>query len=409
MTAGPVRLGLGANWRQFALLVAVTAFVGAMVGLERSILPAIAEREFGITSKAAAVSFIATFSVAKAVANLIAGSLSEEFSRRKVLIAGWLLGLPVPFMLIYAPTWGWVIGANALLGLNQGLAWSMTLNMKADLVGPSRRGLALGFNEAAGYLGLAAAAFLTGVLAQEYGLRPEPFYLGIAFAAVGLGLSVLFARDTKPLVAIEAGGKGEARPEAPRLGRSFADVTWRRPHLFSVAQAGLVKNLNDGLAWGIFPIFFATKGVELDRIAALAAIYPLVWGTLQLATGWASDLVGRKPLIVGGMVLQGLAISAVGVVNSFTGWTAAVSLLGAGTAMVYPTLQAAIGDAVAPGERAMALGVYRFWRDVGAMVGALVAGSLADSFGFGAAIQSVAALTAGSGVLAGLMMRGRRR
>lgn len=394
-----IALGLRENWRQFALLVAVNAFVGGMVGLERSILPAIAENEFGITSKTAAVSFVATFSLAKAVANLFAGSLSQRFTRRKVLIVGWLIGLPVPFILIWAPGWGWVIGANVLLGINQGLAWSMTVNMKVDLVGPRRRGVALGFNEAAGYLALAAVAFLTGVIAQRYGLRPEPFYLGIAFAAFGLGLSVLFVRDTAPFVSLETAGRPGASSPPPSLWRSFADTTWRRSHLFGITQAGLVKNLNDGLAWGIFPLYFASRGLELDRIAVLAALYPLVWATLQLVTGWASDLTGRKPLIVVGMMLQGVAISVVALVGSFNGWAVAVSLLGVGTALVYPTLQAAIGDAVSPEERATSLGVYRFWRDAGAIAGALAAGALADLFGFQVAIQSVAVLTVASGAL----------
>ena len=323
----PVALGLRRNWRQFTLLVAVNVFVGGMVGLERSILPVLAEEEFGVTSTMAAVSF----------------------TRRRVLISGWLLGLPVPVMLIWAPSWGWVIGANVLLGLNQGLAWSMTVNMKVDLVGPLRRGLALGINEAAGYLAVAAAAFMAGVIAEEYGLRPGPFYLGIGFAAAGLGLSVLLVRDTAPFVALESFGPGTAPAPPPSMKRSFADVTWRKPYLFGVAQAGLVKNLNDGLAWGIFPLFFFARGLDLERIATLTAIYPMVWGILQLGTGWASDLMGRKPLIVLGMVLQGAAISLTGAVDSFGGWVVAMSLLGLGTALVYPTLLAAIGDAVARG------------------------------------------------------------
>ena len=401
-----IALGLRANWRQFALLVAVNAFVGGMIGLERSILPVLAEAEFGIASKTAAVSFIATFGFAKAVTNLFAGHLSERFRRRNVLIAGWLFGLPVPFILIWAPSWGWVIAANVLLGVNQGLAWSMTVNMKLDVVGPRQRGLALGFNEAAGYLALAAAAFLTGVIAERYGLRPEPFYLGIVFAAGGLALSALFVRDTAPFVALESAGRSDRPPSS--LRRSFAETTWRRPHLFGVSQAGLVNNLNDGLAWGIFPLFFVSRGLELDRVATLAAVYPLVWGSLQLATGWASDLVGRRPLIVGGMLLQGVAISVVGVSGSFGVWLAAAMLLGVGTALVYPTLLAAIGDAVAPGERATSLGVYRFWRDAGFIAGALGAGALADLFGFEVAIQAVAALTAASGILAATTLRASR-
>src|SRR3990170_7957783 len=289
------QLGLGANWRQFALLVAVNAFVGGMVGLERTTLPLLAEADFGITSTTAAVSFIASFGLAKAVTTLFAGHLSGRFSRRSLLIAGWLLGLPVPLILIWAQSWTLVIGANLLLGVNQGLAWSMTVNMKVDLVGPRRRGLALGLNEAAGYLAVAAAAFLTGVIAERAGLRPEPFYLGIAFAACGLALSTLFVRDTAPFVALESNGHPD-EPRALSLTRSFAETTWRRPQLFGISQAGFVNNLNDGLAWGIFPLLFASKGLDLDRVALLAAAYPFVWGSLQLVTGWASDLVGRRPV-----------------------------------------------------------------------------------------------------------------
>lgn len=404
----PVSLGLKENWQQFALLVAVTAFVGGMVGLERSILPLLAEEEFGIASKMAAVSFIATFGLAKAVSNLFAGNLSQRFTRRNVLITGWLFGLPVPLILIWAPSWGWVIAANVLLGVNQGLAWSMTVNMKVDLAGPRRRGLALGFNEAAGYLAVAAAAFMTGVIAEQYGIRPEPFYMGIGFAALGLGISVLLVRDTAAFVAMEAASRPPDSAGAPSLKRSFADATWRKPQLFGVSQAGFVKNLNDGMAWGIFPLFFASRGLELDRIATLAAVYPMVWGVLQLGTGWASDHVGRKPFIVMGMVLQGIAISIVGAADTFGWWLAGASLLGVGTALVYPTLLAAIGDAVAPEERATSLGVYRFWRDSGAVAGALGAGALADMFGFGVAIQSVAVLTVASGVMAATTMRTTR-
>jgi MFS family permease len=394
-----IALGLRANWRQFALLVAVNAFVGGMIGLERSILPVLADAEFGIASKTAAVSFIATFGFAKAVSNLFAGRLSERFTRRRVLIAGWLFALPVPFLLIWAPSWGWVIGANVLLGLNQGLAWSMTVNMKVDLAGPKSRGLALGLNEAAGYLAVAAAAYLTGVIAEHYGLRPEPFYMGIGFAAGGLALSALFVRDTAPFVALESAGRADGSP-ATSLARSFAETTWRSSHLFGISQAGFVNNLNDALAWGIFPLFFVSRGLDLERVGVLAAAYPLVWGSLQLATGWASDHLGRWPIIVSGMLTQGAAISLAGFGDSFGVWLAAVVLLGAGTALVYPTLLAAIGDAVHPEERATSLGVYRFWRDAGAMAGALAAGALADLFGFEVAIQLVAALTAASGVVA---------
>jgi MFS family permease len=390
-------LGLGPNWRQFALLVAVNAFVGGMVGLERSVLPLLARDEFGVSSATAAVSFVATFGVAKALTNLFAGHLSERFGRRNLLILGWLLGLPVPFVIILAPSWGWVIAANLLLGLNQGLAWSMTVNMKMDLAGPERRGLALGLNEAAGYLAVAGAAFLSGIIADSYGLRPEPFYLGIGFASCGLALSVLLVRDTKEFVALEGGHR-----EEPARGflDGLADSSWRDRRLFGLNQAGFVNNLNDALAWGIFPLYFASRGLSLDRIAILAGLYPLLWGVLQLFTGWLSDVAGRKPLIVSGMLAQGAAISLVALTGEFGGWLAAVSLLGVGTAMVYPTLLAAIGDTVHPARRASLVGVYRFWRDGGAAVGAITAGVIADAFGFKTAIQCVAILTVMSGVVA---------
>ncbi|MCH8349194.1 MAG: MFS transporter [Chloroflexi bacterium] len=403
-----VTLSLGDNWRQFTLLVTVNLFVGGMIGMERSILPGLAEAEFGITSKTAIVSFIATFGLAKAVTNLFAGNLAQRVTRRRILISGWLFAIPVPLMLIWAPSWGWVIAANVLLGINQGLTWSMTVNMKMDLVGPRWRGVALGFNEAAGYLSLAAVAFLTGVIAEAYGLRPEPFYLGIGIAATGLAFSVLLVRDTAPYLALENASRPGATSVPSSLKGAFADVTWRKPYLFGITQAGLVKNLNDGVAWGIFPLYFASQGLELNRIATLVAVYPLAWGALQLATGWASDLLGRKPLIVIGMALQGAAISMTAAFDSFPVWIATMSLLGLGTALVYPTLQAAISDAVPAIDRATALGVYRFWRDSGFIFGAFLAGALADLFGFSVAIQFVAALTVASGVVAQFTVRGKR-
>jgi MFS family permease len=376
-----------------------------MVGLERSVLPLLARDEFGIASNTVAVSFIATFGLAKALSNLYAGNLSERFTRRRVLIAGWLFGLPVPIVIIFAPAWGWIIAANALLGVNQGLAWSMTVNMKVDIVGRQRRGLALGLNEAAGYLSVAAAAFLAGVIADSQGLRPAPFYLGIAFASIGLALSVLFIRDTAAFVRVEAGHHASSQPERASLRRSFAEATWRRPYLFGASQAGFVNNLNDGLAWGIFPLFFVSRGLDLNRVAVLAALYPLVWGAAQMGTGWASDAVGRVPMITAGMLLQAAAISLAGWTTTYSLWLTTVALLGLGTAMVYPTLLAAIGDAVHPFERATTMGVYRFWRDAGAMTGALLGGILADLFGFGLAIQVVAALTFSSGLFAASAMR----
>lgn len=401
-------LGLSANWRQFALLVAVNAFVGGMVGLERSILPLLAQEEFSIASNTAAVSFIATFGLAKALANLLAGRLSERFSRKGVLVAGWLFGLPVPLLLIWAPAWGWVVGANVLLGINQGLAWSMTVNMKVDLVGPRRRGLALGLNEAAGYLAVGAAAFFTGVMAERWSLRPEPFYLGIGFAACGLALSALLVRDTAHFVALERAHHAPQRGgPAPSLRRSFSETTWHRPYLFGASQAGFVNNLNDALAWGLFPLLFTSRGLGLERVALLAAVYPLVWGALQVGSGWASDFTGRRPVVVIGMLLQGAALALAGAVDSFFWWAGAVALLGAGTALAYPTLLAAISDAVHPEDRATSLGVYRFWRDAGAMVGALSAGILADAFGLVPAIEAVALVTIASGAVAAATLPSR--
>ena len=411
-----VSLGLSDNWRQIALLVATNMFVGGMIGMERTILPGLAEAEFGVTSKMAVFSFIATFGLAKAGSNLVVGPLTQRFTRRRILIAGWMIGIPVPLLLIWAPAWGWIIGANLLLGVNQGLAWSMTVNMKMDLAGPRWRGVVLGFNESAGYLSLAAMAFLTGVIANSYGLRPEPFYLGIGIAATGLAFSVLFIRDTAAHLSLETGGgsvetAGGAGPiGAPSSFKSnFADATWRKPYLFGISQAGLVKNLNDGVAWGLFPLYFASQGLALDRIAILVAVYPLVWGILQLATGWASDLLGRKPLIVTGMVLQGAAISLTASVDSYGVWIGSMSLLGLGTALVYPTLLAAVGDAVPATDRASVLGIFRFWRDSGFIIGALLAGAVADLFGFKPAIQLIAVLTVGSGVVAFFTIRGRDR
>lgn len=401
-----MKLGLRTNWHQFALLVAVNAFVGGMVGLERTILPLLAEGEFGVTSKAAAVSFISTFGLAKALTNLFGGHLAGRFSRKNLLVVGWLFALPVPLILMWAPGWGWIVAGNLLLGVNQGLAWSMTVNMKVDLVGPRQRGLALGFNEAAGYMSVAGAAYLSGVIAEHYGLRPEPFYLGVVFAAAGLALSTLFVRDTGRFVALEASQHTQVSRQPLRT--TFAEATWRRPQLWGVSQTGFVNNLNDGLIWGIFPLFFASHGLSLERIALLASLYPLMWGSLQLVTGWLSDHIGRKPLIVGGMLLQGMAIWLATSTGSFGLWTTSVILVGVGTAMVYPTLLAAIGDAVHPQERASALGVYRFWRDAGAIAGALLGGVLADALGFSTAIRIVAALTLLSGVVAGFTLAARR-
>ena len=421
-----VRLGLSENRGQFWLLVLVNAFVGAMVGLERTVLPLLAETEFGLSSRGAVLSFIATFGVVKAATNIFAGRLGDIHGRRRVLIAGWLFGLPVPFLLIAAPTWTWIVLANVLLGINQGLAWSTTVIMKIDLVGPRRRGLAMGLNESAGYLAVALAALATGWVAEGYGLRPEPFYLGIAFASGGLALSVLFVRETRGHAALEArtesgraatravstgsaqlpGGTAAARM-ASTTAAIIRRVSWRDPTLSSASQAGLVNNLNDGLAWGLFPLLFAAAGLSVGQIGVLAFLYPAVWGVLQLGTGALSDRIGRKGLIAGGMIVQAAALGAIALADSFGGWAAASVVLGIGTAMVYPTLLAAIGDVAHPSWRGSAVGVYRFWRDLGYAAGALVAGFLADRIGMAGTIGVVAILTACSGLIVALRMPGR--
>ncbi|HEX6314375.1 MAG TPA: MFS transporter [Gemmatimonadaceae bacterium] len=404
--AGPppgVSLGLRENWRQFWLLVLVNAFVGAMVGLERTVLPLLAEEEFGLASKGAVLSFIATFGAVKAVTNLFAGRLGDLYGRRRILLAGWFFAIPVPFLVMWAPSWGWIIFANVLLGINQGLAWSTTVIMKIDLVGPKQRGLAMGLNEFAGYLAVALAALTTGWVAEAWGLRPEPFYLGLAFAAAGLGLTLLFVRETHHHVALEA--EGFQRPtlaaspqnDASDLGTReiFVRASWRDPALSTASHAGMVNNLNDGLAWGLFPLFFAAGGLSVGHIGVLSFLYPAVWGVLQLWTGALSDRWGRKQLIAGGMMLQGVALASIALGSGFPAWAAGATVLGVGTAMVYPTLLASI---VHPRWRGLAVGVYRLWRDAGYAVGALIAGALADLFGMTTAIGAVAILTFLSGV-----------
>jgi len=398
-------LGLRANWRQFWLLVLVNAFVGAMVGLERTVLPLLAEREFGLASKSAALSFIATFGLVKALTNFFAGRLGDRFGRKRVLVAGWLVGLPVPFLVIWAPTWAWIVAANVLLGVNQGLAWSTTVNMKIDLVGPRQRGFAMGLNEFAGYLAVAGSALVTGLVAERFGLRPEPFYIGIAVAALGLTLSILFVRDTTAHVMHESSMEHSVTSQkAPSTRELFVDASWRKPALFSASQAGLVNNLNDGLAWGLFPLFFAASGLSIREIAFLAFAYPATWGLAQLWTGALSDRWGRKWLIVSGMLLQGAALLTMPIVHGLKPWIGTAVLLGLGTAMVYPTLLAAVGDVAHPPWRATAIGIYRFWRDLGYALGALLAGVLADLFGMSTALAAIGALTAGSGVLVAVRM-----
>lgn len=406
MQSAPViRLGLRENLPQFALLVLVNAFVGAMVGLERSILPAIAEEEFQLAARTAILSFIVVFGITKALTNYFAGRLSDRFGRKHVLVAGWLVAAPVPFLLMWAPSWNWVLAANVLLGASQGLTWSTTVIMKIDLVGPKQRGLAMGLNEFAGYLAVAASALATGWIAARYGLRPEPFYLGVGYVAVGFLLSVLAVRETRHHVAHEV-RTHHAGVEAPVLGQGeiFRRTSLTDRNLSSVSQAGLVNNLNDGMAWGLFPLFFAAAGMSLRQIGTLAAIYPAVWGIGQLFTGAWSDRVGRKQLIVWGMWIQAGGIAVTAALSSFAGFAAGGVLLGIGTAMVYPTLLAAIGDVAHPSWRASAVGVYRLWRDLGYAVGALLVGITTDLFGLAPALWLVAGLTALSGLIAAARM-----
>ena len=395
-----VRLGLAENRGQFALLVVINAFVGAMVGLERSVLPLVAAGEFRIASATAALSFIATFGLAKAMANFAAGALVDRHGRRRVLVVGWLVALPVPLLILFARDWWWIVAANALLGVNQGLAWSATVIMKIDLVGPRRRGVAMGLNEFAGYLAVAIAAFASGLAATSFGLREGPAYVGLGVAIVGLALSLSCVRDTGAHVALEAsmraGAGGEGRATATQLLRRSL---WSDRSMFSVSQAGLVNNLNDGLAWGVFPLLFAGAALSLTRVSALVAIYPAVWGVAQLATGPLSDRWGRKRPIVAGMIVQGLALFALAFTSNVAAWVGALVGLGVGTALVYPTLLAAVGDTAAPSSRGAAVGVYRLWRDLGYVIGALMAGLMADAFGIPAAIAAIAALTVVSGIV----------
>lgn len=401
-----VRLGLRENLGQFSLLVVVNAFVGAMVGMERSILPPIAEQEFHLVAKTAVLSFIVVFGITKALTNYLAGRLSDRFGRKHLLVAGWLVAIPVPFLLMWAPTWSWVLVANALLGVSQGLTWSMTVIMKIDLAGPSKRGLAMGLNEFAGYFAVAGSALATGLIAAQYGLRPQPFYLGIVYVVVGLGLSALVVRETSHHVAVESKLLGAILPEdVPSQREIFWRTTLRDRDLSSVTQAGLVNNLNDGMAWGLFPLLFLAAGMDLSQVGTLAAIYPATWGMAQLFTGAWSDRVGRKWLIASGMWVQALGIVLVVLAKSFSGFATGAALLGIGTAMVYPTLLAAIGDVAHPSWRASAVGVYRLWRDLGYAVGALLAGVTADALGLPAAMWLVAALTLVSGLVVALRMR----
>jgi len=411
VTGGPVRLGLRENLQQFSLLVAVNAFVGLMVGLERSVLPLIGRENFHLSSSAAVLTFIVAFGFTKALTNLGAGALAQRLGRRRLLIAGWVAALPVPVLIAIAPSWGWVVAANVLLGINQGLAWSMTVVMKIDLVGPRRRGLALGLNEAAGYGGVALAAGLSGLLASQFAARDVVVVAGATLAVTALLLSVLLVRDTAAHVALEQSRQRSGTSHAqPRLRDAFARASWRVPALRSCSQAGLVNNLNDGLAWGLVPLFLATHRASIAQVGLVAAVYPGVWAVAQIATGHWSDKIGRKPLIVAGMLLQAVALGVLALSDgSVAIATATAVLLGLGTALVYPTLIAAISDVVSPIERAPVVGVYRFWRDSGTAFGGLIAGSVADALGYSGAIAIVAVLTAASGLWVLVDMPARRQ
>ena len=406
-TASNVRLGLHENLAQFSLLVLVNAFVGGMVGLERTIVPLVGTEEFRIGSEVVVFSFIITFGVVKALVNLVSGLLADRYTRKTILIAGWIAGAPVPFMLAYGPSWAWIVGANVLLGISQGLAWSMTVNMKIDLVGPRRRGFAMGLNEAAGYSAMGATALLTGYLAASYGLRPEPFYIGIVYSVLGLALSVMLVHDTREHAQLEtvAHRPGEQKPDTS-AARVFAETSWRNKTLFSVSQAGLVNNLNDGMSWGVFPVLFVANGITLEGVGLIKAVYPIVWGLGQILTGALADRVGRKPLIVWGMLVQaaGHAVIGFGLAVPMVAGLVGSTLLGIGTALVYPALLAAVGDVAHPAWRATSVGVYRFWRDLGYAVGALMAGTIAAMFGLVWAVHVAGLLTFLSGLLTWAVM-----
>lgn len=398
-------LGVQENWVQFSLLVLVNAFVGTMVGVERSVLSILAEEEFEVASTTAALSFLIAFGLTKAIANFVAGDFAHRIGRRRILLIGWLFGLPVPLLLGWAPSWNWVIVANLLLGINQGLAWSATVIMKIDLAGPKQRGLAMGLNEFAGYLAVALAALGAAYMAADFGPRSGPVWIGGAAALLGILVTLLFVRDTADHVALEhgmadqaAGGGPDALPT--ELRARLWHASWAHRPLLAANQAGFVNNLNDGLAWGLFPLFFAVSGLSIRQIGWLAALYPAVWGIAQIGTGALSDRMGRRPLIVSGMLLQASGLAIFALASSFLWWAVAAVILGLGTAAVYPTLIAQVSDLVTANDRASGVGVYRLWRDLGYVAGGLLAGILADVVGYRAAIGVVAVLTAVSGLVA---------
>ena len=396
------KLGLKENGFQFTLLVIVNAFVGAMIGLERTILPEMAEKEFSLAAKTAILSFIVVFGFTKAFTNYFAGRWSDQIGRKNILVLGWLVAIPVPFLLMWAPSWTWILVANFFLGISQGLTWSTTVIMKIDLVGAERRGLAMGLNEFAGYFAVAISALATGYIAAHFGIRPQPFYLGVGYVAIGLLMSAFLIRETKAHVAQEvklASPNGKHPDTSLTQKEIFLRTSFRDKNLSSMTQAGFVNNLNDGMAWGLFPMLFASHGLELEKIGWLAAIYPATWGLTQLWTGHLSDSLGRKGLIVWGLWIQSLGILVTVLSSQFIAFAFGGVLLGLGTAMVYPTLLAALGDVAHPSWRASSVGVYRFWRDSGYAIGAIISGIVADLFGIPAAIGLVALLTFLSGVV----------
>ena len=398
-----IKLGLKENWKQFTLLVIINAFVGGMVGLERSILPQIAEKEFAIAAKTAILSFIIVFGIVKAIANYYSGTLANKFGRKKLLVAGWIIAIPIPFILMYAPTWSWIIAANILLGINQGLSWSSTVVMKIDLVGEKQRGFAMGLNEFAGYIAVAAVAFLTGWIASEYGIRPYPFYIGIVLVVLGLLGSIFFIKDTKQHVAKES-----INNTIPLLKNIFWDTTWKNKNLGSVTQAGLINNLNDGMAWGIFPILLATKGFTIGEIGIVTAIYPAVWGIGQLFTGKMADTFCKKDMLYVGMVLQAIALIVLVWANTMFHFIILSSILGWGTAMVYPTFLATVAENTNPQDRAKSIGIFRLWRDLGYAIGAILTGIIADLISMNASIIFIGLLTLASAFIIRYRMKCRR-
>lgn len=395
-----VKTGLKENWQQFTLLVIVNAFVGGMVGLERTIIPEIAESDFGLAAKTAILSFIVVFGISKAITNYYTGRLANKFGRKNLLVLGWIFGLPVPILLIYAPDWDWVIAANILLGINQGLTWSSTVVMKIDLVGKKNRGLAMGLNESSGYLAVGLVAFLTGWIASEYGIRPYPFYLGLAFAIVGLLISVFFIRDTVHHVATEA-----AESHVGKLQHVFWETSWKNPNLGSITQAGLINNLNDGMIWGLFPILLTGRGFTIEKIGLIVAIYPAIWGLGQLVTGRMADVFEKKKMLFWGMLLQGLVIVALAFAITPFQFIVLSSLLGLGTAIVYPTFLAAIADNTHPGQRAESIGVFRLWRDLGYALGAIITGIIADRFGISTSVLCIGGITLLSAIIIAIRMK----